>query len=299
MDHLLWHKPRLVMLGPKIEALLDDHPSKAQCLQNLAWLFKLAGNWVECKRLLTRSLKLWRERGNDHRVALMSSYLSDVNRLMGLGKEGIQQAREASGVFERLGNTVNQVKSLIDLAWALNDDRQLDAAGEAGSHAINLLPEKGEQLWVCEGHRVLGNIYWSKGATEKAIHHFEVALEIGSSLNQVYLLFWVHFSLAGMFSREGRFGGARAHVEHAKLHTIGNAYNLGRAMELQANLWYRQHVFEKAKFEASYATSVFEKVGATEEIEDCRKLLREIDKLDLDGEPLGTMVLPARINVPF
>ena len=277
MNHLYWHRPRLVILGPKIEALPDDHPSKAQCLQGLSWLFESVGNHAERKRLLVYTLKLWREQEDDDEIGLTLSYLSDANRWMDLRKEGIEQAREASEIFERLGDTARQARCLIDLAWLMHDDEQLDAAEEAALSAIDLLPEKGEQSRVCDGHRVLGTIYRSKGKTEKAIHHLEVALEIASSFNMVSDLFWVHFTLADVFSGEGRFDDAHAHIERAKSHAVNNVYNLGRAMQLQALFWCGQCMFEKAKSEALSAADVYEKIGATGDAEDCRALLREID----------------------
>ena len=45
-------------------------------------------------------------------------------------------------------------------------------------------------------------------------------------------------------------------------------------------------MFERAKFEASRAANAYEKIGAAEDVEDCRRLLREIGKLNLDGELL-------------
>ena len=286
MHHLYWHKPRLVVLGPKIEALPDDHPSKPQCLEDLSWLFHSVGNRIERKRVLTYTLKLWRERGDDHWVALTLSYLSNANRLMGLEEEGIWQAREASEIFERLGNTVGQVECLISLARLLHDDGQLDTAEEAAYRAIGLLPEKGKQLNVCQGHCVLGDIYSSKGEAEKAAHHFEIALAVASSLNYHTELFWVRFSLADLFSREGRLDDAHAHIEHAKSHASDDEYLLARASQLQARFWYEQHMFEEAKSEALHALDAFERFEAAGLAEETGQLLELIDS-DAQGDGMG------------
>jgi len=277
MDHLYWHKPRLVMLGPKIEALPDSHPSKAQCLQDLSWLFFSVGNRVEQKRLLAHSLELWRKQGNDVQIGQALRSLSEANRLIGLRKEGIQHAEEASEIFERLGDRVNQAVCLIDLARGLYDDKQFDAAEGAASRAIDLLPEKGEQLYVCRGHRVLGEVHDSKDETETAIHHFEVALSIASSFNWHNELFWVHFSLARLFSGKDRLDDAEAHAQHAKSHAVNDLYLLGRASFLQAWILNTRHLPEEAKSEALHALDLFEKLGAADEAWWVRDVLRQID----------------------
>ena len=69
MKYLYWHKPRLVVLGPKLEALPDGHRSKPRCLFELSRLFASVGNLFECKRLLLCTLRLWRERRCDPEVA--------------------------------------------------------------------------------------------------------------------------------------------------------------------------------------------------------------------------------------
>jgi hypothetical protein len=64
MEHLYSHKPRLVGLGPKLEALPDNHPSKPKCLFQLSRLFGSVGSDWEYERLLAYTLRLWKERSD-------------------------------------------------------------------------------------------------------------------------------------------------------------------------------------------------------------------------------------------
>ena len=273
MAQLYFHKPRCVVLGPKIEALPDDHPSKAWCLWEVSRLFESVGNFVECKRLLSHSLKLRREQGNDFQVAQTLRGLSDANRRLGLREEGLQQAKDAHEIFKRLGHVVGQAECSINLAGLLCD---LATAEEAGSRAIDLLLEKGEEYLVCQAHRVLGEIYQSRGETTKAIHCFETALEIASSLHAVEQLFWVNHSLAEAFSEQGKFKDAQTRLEHAKSHAVNRTYLLAQAMYQQAWLWDLQGRFRDANSEASRALKVFKKLGAANDADATRQLLRQI-----------------------
>jgi len=306
MAHLRWHKARPTILKPKIEGLSDDHHSKPECLFQLSRLFSLVGNFAECKRLLVYALNLWRERGDDYWVAITLVELSNANQVIGLHEEGMEQAKEASDIFERLGETAEQAQCLISLAWALCDDSQFDAAEEAAFRAINLLPEEGQQFRICESHRVLGRIYGFRGDTEKAIRHFEVALGIASTFDWPDSLFWLNYDLAGLFHDEDRFDDAHTYIERAKSHTANSVYNLGYVTKLQAMVWYGQHRLKEAESEALRAADIFDKLEAAEDMEHCRTLLRNIEKRlntpvasgqsDFDCELPKILLFPARID---
>jgi tetratricopeptide (TPR) repeat protein len=314
MAHLYWHKKRQTVLRPKLEDLPDGHRSKPQCLFELSRLLYLVGNHAERKRLLTHALKLERERENNRGVALMLLNLSDANRLLHIHEEGAQQAKEALEVYERLGDAEGQAGCLETLAYFLCSDNQLDAAEEMASRAIKLLPEKGQEFRVCQAHRVLGDIYHSKGEREKAIHHLEVALGIASTFNWYPQLSRIHRSLASLFYKEGEFSDALAHTEQAQSHTANDTYSLGRTVLLQARVCYRQHRLEDAKSEALRALEIFEKLGATGDLGRCRTLLQNIEEAteseatenwstscesDSGGEFPVSILSPSPVNSPF
>ena len=278
VEHLVWHKPRPTILGSKVEALADDHPSKPKCLLRLSWLFQQVGNHLGRKRLLTHILELERRRGNEVQIARTLRYLSGANRLLGFHKEGVRLAKEALGIFERINHTEGQAASLMDLSRSLFYDNQLDAAEDAASRAIDLISGKGQEYIVSDLHRALGKIHESKGEREKAIDHFKTALGIASSFNWPDVLFWNHYNLATLFSKEDQFGDANVHVELAKSHASDNAYRLGRAMELQASVWYQQRRLEDAKSEILHALKLYEQLEATEDVGSCRGLLRKVER---------------------
>ena len=277
MEHLYWYKPRQTVLGPKVEALSEDHPDKPICLFQLSRLFEVVGNHGERKRLLTHALKLERKQGDRSQTALTLRDLSGVNRLLGLPEEGIRRAKEALEIYTQLGDTVGQTISLYDLAWSFFDNKQLDAAETHAFRSINTAWGEGKEFDNCKTHRLLGNIYRSKGEKEKAIHHFETALQTASRFKWRGQLFRVHYDLAALFLGEDQFDDANTHIEIAKLHTVNDAYSMGRATRLQAEVWYGQGRLEDAKSEVSCALEVFENLGSTEAVA-CRDILKKIER---------------------
>ena len=308
MEHLYWHKRRLVVLGTKIEGLPDSHPSKPKCLYQLSCLFDSVGNHVERKRLLNHTLVLWREQGDSIQIAQTLVSMSDANRRLGHHKEGIQQVEEALEIYKQLNHTSGQAQSLQQFArllYAERDGYQLDAAEKAALQAIDLLPENGEQFQVCRCYRILGDICYSNGRKEEAANHFNTALEIASTFNWDSEQFWGHHSLAWLLFGEKMFTSAHIHIEHAKSHAVHDPYLMGRVMGLQARIFYEECRFEEAKSEALHAVDVFEKLGAMDNVEYCRAILQDIEALtasgisDVNGELLETVLLPSPNDRPF
>ena len=289
MRHLYWHKPRLVVLGPKIEGLSDDNPYKSDCLVGLSQLFHAVGNMVENTRLLTYALKLRREEGDDLRVAEVLKHISLANTSLGLREEGMRQAKDALEIYQRLNDTLSQGRSWILLTHLLFSDKQLDAAEEAASRAINLLwVEKGTENDLCDCHRILGRIYQSKGKTRNAIDQFEMGLRIASSFNWHHQLFWNHYHLAQLLFKDNRFDEAYGHIERARSHAINDPYRMARVILQQAEFWYSRRRPTEAKSDALGALNIFENIGATDDAEGCRALLRQIEEAMKVDEPAAS-----------
>ena len=306
IEHLCWHKPRLTVLGSRIETLPDDHRSKPECLFLLSRLFNAIGNQTERKRLLSHCLELEREWGDDGRVAGVLRALSDANWLLDFFEEGIRQSKDALKIYERLGDIAGQAQCFIDLGKLFKDSGRVEEAEEAVSRAITLLPEKDQEYQQCQAHSFLGEISFTKGDTEKGIHHLETAIGIASPLGWDEELFWNHQRLAMLLSEENKFDDAQAHIDQAKSHAARNLFFQGCAAAMQAGIWFREGRLEEAMSEALRALVIHEKVGAVRDAESCRELIQVIERRaksrsilpvpDSNGELPETIMYPTPIN---
>ena len=77
------------------------------------------------------------------------------------------------------------------LTWLFIADRRPDAAEDAVSRMVSPISEKGEELLVCQSHRLLDNIYVLQGEEKKAIHHFKTALGISTRFDWHHQLFQI------------------------------------------------------------------------------------------------------------
>jgi len=234
MDHIRWHKPRFTILRSKIEGLQDNHPYKAQCMDQLALVLDSIGDFTESRRLFAYTLGLWRERENSSMVAQILRDLAYVNLRSNLPAEGIPQAKEALELYENLSDAAGQADSLRCLALLLVKDNQADAAEQAASHAINLSSGQPSKVLVCDHHHTLGHIYNSRGETEAAISHLETALRIATSLNSWAKRASVLRCFTHLLLKEGRLSDAQVHLESLKLDGANNIMSLGLATVIQA-----------------------------------------------------------------
>ena len=276
MSHLYWHKPRLIVLGHKIERLPDDHPSKPRCLFKLSKLFGATRNFLESKRLLMHAIELWGDEEHLDEVALDLLLLAEANRPLNFHEDVVQLGTGALRIFEELNDPVGQVRCLSQLALSFHHNGWFDAAEETVSHAITLLPENGEQQLTCQCHRILGDIHWARGNTMEAIEQFEIALRTVSPYDWVNV-FWSHYALVLLFIEEDRLDDANTHLEHAKLHAVHNAHDLAFGMHLEAYVRACQGRFEEAECEALRAVDAFEKLGlgTSSAAEFSRKILSD------------------------
>ena len=76
--------------------------------------------------------------------------------------------------------------------------------------------------------------------------------------------------MATSFLEEGEFDKAHVHIQKSKSYMVDNSFHLGRIMELEVRIWYRQQRFEKGTPAALRVLRIFEEFGVATKLKGCR-----------------------------
>ena len=214
----------------------------------------------------------------------------DTNRLLDLGQESIEQARETLGIFERLGDTAKQATCFIDLAWASYGDNEI--GGQKKPHCVG---SSSSRRTANNFGSAKVTVFLARWVPPRAIQGMLFAIS-----RQPSDLFWIHYSIFNVFSKQNIFDPAHDHVGRAESYAADYAYRLGRAMEVRASFRFEQGMFEETRLEASRAVDADGIAGAARDADEYIKILGKIGELDLGhpGEPLQAASLPADIDIP-
>ena len=278
MAHLFYHKPRLPSFGPKIGALPDDYTPKPWCLWKLSNLCHMIGHSAECRRLLCHTLKLHRERGDSHEIASTLKQLAAINSSSNSCEEGIQQAKEAITIYQRLGDMTQVASCYAHLSRLFRRANRLEDAEKSESQAIGLidaLMPTADSMSRSSFHGDLRTIYSLRRDKKKLAFHVRATLAGASDRDTRFRL---HSTLAAIHATEGRFDRAEAHLEHAETFAANSSYELGEVVLLRALFLRKQSKFEEARSEAPRALDLMEEFGGGDKVEEAKKVLQKIDE---------------------
>jgi tetratricopeptide (TPR) repeat protein len=173
-NHLYWHKPRLVMLRRKIEALPDNHPSKPQCLFSLS-RFGQQFLLCECHRVLSNVYHSEGDRGKaiEHlEVALAISSHSLDDQMFRIHATLVVLFTER-GRLDDAGAHLNQARlharsnplnlaHMMELqAYVWYEQRRFEEAGFEALRAVHSFERLGAAVHVESCRKFLGTI-WAK-----------------------------------------------------------------------------------------------------------------------------------------
>ena len=87
-------------------------------------------------------------------------------------KEGLQQAKEASEIFKRLGDTVKQARCLVDLAWSFHDEQKAIHHLEVALGIASSLNTVDDLFWI---HFALAEVFSGEGRFDDTHAHIKHA----------------------------------------------------------------------------------------------------------------------------
>ncbi|HXU32375.1 MAG TPA: tetratricopeptide repeat protein, partial [Thermoanaerobaculia bacterium] len=155
---------------------VGDRTREAKILNNLAALIG-EGDLATASRLLSRSLAIKREIGDQQGIALTLANLASVRQTQGDTKGARPYLEEALRISRRLGDAHGTAQVLRGIAAVEMKERHFDRARTNLEEALGLSRQNGDAEGQARAELGWGRLEAASGRNSEAGRHFELALE--------------------------------------------------------------------------------------------------------------------------
>ena len=203
--------------GVRIAEALDHPYSLMNACLNLAYLYRVKGEFSQAVRLLERSLALSR----DWSLAVWSPFataaLGHVYAFSGRVVEGLSLLRQALTAIESMGMRAYHSLVVVHLGEAcVLAGRPEEALAYAG-RALTLTRERGQRGYEAWALRLLGEVaaHRDRPDVEQSEGHYEQAMALADELGMRPLQAHCHLGLGTLYQRTGKRQQAQEHLTAA------------------------------------------------------------------------------------
>ena len=171
-----------------IQRKLDDKSNMSSALNTLAGIYLATGQHNEAYKYIMQAIPLSIEANDSARMAIQMGMATEILQAMHRSEEALTYAHRAYALDSLRGNTAKAAIRLSQMASALMDLERNDEAEAALYRALPVLERAGiwQSLSIC--HNQLGEILNRRGASERALIHFEKSLpffvKVGDKYNE-------------------------------------------------------------------------------------------------------------------
>lgn len=238
------------------EALKTNSPKHiAKAYNLLGVLYYKKGNFTKALNYQKQALTLNQSIDNETGIAINQTNLgniySDINYLQ-LAEQSYLQALQA---YNKTGNTLHIIRSLINLGVLKYNQKQYSAAIKQFEEALTYANNIGENELVASCYNNIGTILREQNKTDSALLYLEESLKIRQLIDNEFELADSYNNLALVFIKQKNFNEASNYMSLANeicskydyteallelYHTRSLFFEAQQNFE-QANVWLKKH----------------------------------------------------------
>ncbi|GJL49171.1 MAG: hypothetical protein NPIRA01_03980 [Nitrospirales bacterium] len=249
----------------------------------------IRGDFEEAETMFQQSVALFQELGDKEGLAANYANLGNLYRSRGALEQAEAMYLQSVALHQALGSKEGLAANYTNLGNLYAVRGALDQAKAMYLQSVGLYQELGHKEGLASQYTNLGNLYQIRGALEQAEAMYLQSVVLNKALGHKEGLAQNYSNLGLLYQTRGELEQAKEmHQQSLTLHqALGIKVRMAKNYQNLGNVYYIRGELEQAETMYQESLDLFIKVGATRRVEHVRRLLSDLNNLQLENsEPV-------------